>query len=261
MKKKKGINDTLKKVAWLVLVLLTAGIVISAVENKKNSNAGQVLISIADLSNGKTLINNDDVLLMIERSFGYNLEGVPLAGLDVERVERVLQDDSFIKEADVYVDALNKINISVTQREPVLRIIDKNDFNYYLDNEGYKIPTSSHYSAKVLVATGNISPYIEDFLETKNENSLRNIFKLSNKIAENEFLHAQIEQIYVNSLGEIILVPMIGNQKILLGPYEDIDNKLERLETFYKEGIPYVGWNKYKTINLKFKDQVVCKTR
>ena len=42
-KQKKELYNTLKKVGWLVLLLLIAGIVISAVENKKNSNAGHVL--------------------------------------------------------------------------------------------------------------------------------------------------------------------------------------------------------------------------
>jgi cell division protein FtsQ len=34
---------------------------------------------------------------------------------------------------------------------------------------------------------------------------------------------------------------------------------LNRLKIFYKEGMPYEGWRKYETINLKYSGQVVCK--
>ena len=75
------------------------------------------------------------------------------------------------------------------------------------------------------------------------------------------FYSALVEQIYLSNVGEYILIPKVGQQKIILGPYEEIEDKLERLKIFYKQGIPYEGWQKYKSINLKFKDQVVCKKR
>ncbi len=258
---KKELTSTLKRLLGLVAILLIAGIIISAVENRKHSNVKEVIIDIDQLGHGYSFVNVEDIRLIIERRFGYNLEGVPLAGLDVERVERVLEEDPFIYESDVYVDAKNRIHIHIGQRDPLVRIIDKNGANYYLDRNGHKMPLSKHYAARVLVVTGNLPPYVEDFLETKKENSLANVFRLAETLNQDDFLLAQIEQIYVNSKGDITLIPKVGNQKIILGPYEDVGKKLKRLKTFYKEGIPYEGWQKYKTINLSFKDQIVCKKK
>ena len=48
---------------------------------------------------------------------------------------------------------------------------------------------------------------------------------------------------------------------ILLGTLDDMNEKLENLRLFLREGIVLKGWNVYKEINLKFKNQIVCVKR
>ena len=68
------------------------------------------------------------------------------------------------------------------------------------------------------------------------------------------------EQVHVFS-GEFTLVPKVGNQKIKFGDIEDAVGKLRRLRIFYDEGMPYEGWQKYRTLDLRFEGQVVCERR
>jgi cell division protein FtsQ len=81
---------------------------------------------------------------------------------------------------------------------------------------------------------------------------------LSQYIDKNDFLKAQIEQIYLNDEKEFELIPKIGNNTILFGDTEDMKEKFEKLIVFYRKGLNTIGWNKYKFINLKFKNQIVC---
>jgi cell division protein FtsQ len=53
----------------------------------------------------------------------------------------------------------------------------------------------------------------------------------------------------------------VGDHIIQLGDASELDSKLSRMRTFYTEGLDKAGWNKYKTINLKFHDQVICTKR
>jgi cell division protein FtsQ len=66
-----------------------------------------------------------------------------------------------------------------------------------------------------------------------------------------------IEQIYVNNKGEFVLAPMLGDHIILFGYYKDAEEKLRKLKIFYKEVLPYEGWRKYDTIDLRFRGQVI----
>ncbi|MEO0875832.1 MAG: hypothetical protein AAFY48_14655, partial [Bacteroidota bacterium] len=65
----------------------------------------------------------------------------------------------------------------------------------------------------------------------------------------------------LNKRGEMILSPKVGKQTILLGRFHNTADKLERLKTFYREGLPYKGWKAYRSFDLRYSGQVVCKKR
>lgn len=246
-----------KRLGWFVAALGAAMAIISAVQWKETSPAAAISIEIEPTSGGYDLIKGADILIKIQRSFGFSLEGTPLNNIDIERLERVLKEEPFILNADAFVDAGNVINIKVRQREPILRVIDNNGLNYYLDRNGVKMPPSEHFTARVLVATGSIPPHVPNFLERK-KHLLKDVFELAELILADPFFQPLIEQIYVSNRGEITLTPKVGDQKILLGRYVNVEEKLENLKIFYQEGVPYEGWQKYKVYNLKYKGQVVA---
>ncbi len=250
----------LKHIFWMMLAFGAAAIVISAVEYKESILAQEMLIGIEPLPDGNSLITEGDIAKTIDRSFGLNLVGMPLAAVDVQRLERVLEKDPFIIEAEAFIDAKARINIKVRQRQPVLRIMDNNGLNYYLDDAGAKMPLSEHFTARVLVATGNIPPHVPNFWERKRY-ILKDVFLVSKQLRQDPFFRALFEQLHVSNNGEITLIPKVGDHKIIIGPYEDIPEKLNKLKIFYKEGLPYEGWQKYRTINLKYQGQVVCKKK
>jgi hypothetical protein len=53
----------------------------------------------------------------------------------------------------------------------------------------------------------------------------------------------------------ISLIPSFGNQNILLGDIEDLENKLDKLKLFYQQGLYTVPWQKYDEIDCVFKDK------
>jgi len=252
------LKRTLKRLGWLVLLFGAAALIISAVERKEASLASALTIDITPLDGEHMLIVEKDVVTAIDRSFGFDLRDLPLGALDVERLERVLEEEPFILDADAFLDAENKIHVTVEQRPPVLRIIDHNGLNYYLDEHGMKMPLSPHFTARVLVATGNIPPHVPDFLE-RPRNALRDVFLLARRLRQDELFGPLIEQVYVNPQGDMVLVPKVGDQKIILGDGADLEAKLTNLRIFYQDAVPYEGWQKYGTINLKYKGQVVAK--
>jgi cell division protein FtsQ len=225
---------------------------------KANTFVEGLQVEVKELPGGDKLISENDVRQMLVKAFGNDLENSELASLDVERMERVLEMDPFVKDADAYIDQNNQVHINVVQREPLLRVLDNQGNNYYLDASGKKMPPSKNFAARVIVATGNIAPYTPEFRE-KRKSSLKDLFHISQTLQADDFFHAFIQQIHVTNTGEFVLVPLIGDQKIILGSARKLEDKLQRLKIFYKEGMPYEGWNKYSTINLKYSGQVVCK--
>ena len=264
MVKKMPQNDlskSLKRLTWAAVALIFAMVIIAFADKKGNRAVSTVEVAVTPLGEGNLLINEADVLEAIKRNYGFVLEGTPIADLEVGRLEQMIETDPFVADADVFVDAEGRVQVEIVQREPVLRIISNNGQNYYLDHDGFKMPLSDHFSARVLVATGNIPPFSDDFMDPEKKHTLKDLFALRGDLLADEFMNALIEQVYVSNRGEYILIPKLGDQKIILGPYENIADKFKRLKVFYKEGMPYEGWQKYSEINLKYKGQVVCRKR
>jgi len=246
------------RLAWLMFLFIVVMIWFIARQRKANTFAEGVQVTVQPLPSGDKLISERDVRQALLQSFGNTLEGTELANLEVERMERVLEEDPFVQNADAYIDQNNQLHVRIEQREPVLRVLDNNGGNYYLDAAGKKMPPSKNFAARVLVATGNVAPYTPEFRE-KRKSGLKDLFNLTKTLLEDDFLSAFIQQVHINNAGEFILVPLVGDQKIVLGSARRLEDKLRRLKIFYQQGIPYEGWRKYETINLKYSGQVVCR--
>ncbi len=245
------------RMIWMVFLFIVGLVLLSAVSRKKNSFAESTEVEIIPLRSGEKMISDRDVRQNLLLAFGNTLEGTELADLEVERMERVLEEDPFVADAETYVGLSNVLHVRIDQREPILRILDNTGGNYYLDKTGAKIPCSAIYTPRVLVATGNIAPYSTDFQKRK-RNSLKDLFHLAQALQDDPVLSVFIQQIHINNAGEFVLVPLVGDQKIILGSARNLENKFKRLKLFYTEAMPYAGWRKYRTINLKYSGQVVC---
>ncbi|WP_020538703.1 cell division protein FtsQ/DivIB [Lewinella cohaerens] len=259
-KAKRDIVKILRMLLWAVVLLTGASMVLGAMQRKENAPIHDIVINIEPLESGDFLINEEDIPLILEKRFAHPITAFPVGKLDVQRLERVLEEDPFVKSAEAYIDAEDRINIELVQREPVLRVMDNNGLNYYLDKEGNQMPPSEHYAARVRVTTGNLPPYEPGFLEEE-DHLLRQVFALNELLREDPFLEALVEQIYINKRGEFILSPKVGRQTILFGRYQKAEEKLSRLKTFYREGLPYKGWQAYSSFDFRYEGQVVCKKR
>ena len=189
------------------------------------------------------------------------LIGRRLSGIDIQYLENKLKANPFIEYAKVYIDMNGIIHADVKQRVPVLRILNLSGQDFYVDQNGYKIPLSDHFTARVLVANGII---LEDFsgkVDTLKTKLSKDLFLAAKFIAQDSLWNDQIVQMYVNEKNDIELVPRVGNQKIILGNADNLKNKFRNLLLFYKKAIPQAGWDTYSSINLKFKGQIVCEKR
>lgn len=240
-----------------ILILL----VLLLIFRKKSSTVKEIVVDITHLSDGESdFIKEKDIKEIVKRAFEADLSVAKIGQVDVKRVEAILEKDPFIENAETFIDASSNLNIKITQREPILRVIDNNGLNYYLDKYGTRMPLSKYFSARVPIVTGAVPPHVNDFLERK-KYGLKDVFLLVQRLNADPFFAPMIQQIIVDPSGEFTLIPILGDQKIRIGTLDDLDEKLERLKTFYKEAMPYEGWKTYRSISVKYKNQIVCKKK
>ena len=101
--------------------------------------------------------------------------------------------------------------------------------------------------------------------QKKLRKSYEDFLKLLNFVVlveKDDFWRSEIVQIVVakgpDGAPEIELVPRTGSHTVIFGSPDDAEEKLAKLLTFYRRGLRNIGWEEYRTINVKYKEQVVC---
>jgi cell division protein FtsQ len=187
----------------------------------------------------------------------FTLIGRKINNINLHILENRLKANPFVEYAKVYADMDGIIMVEISQRQPILRVMNQFDQDYYIDKNGLKIPLSANFTARVLAANGFIEEPFGSKVDTLRTLLARDLFKTASYIRQDSLWDAQIAQIYVNQDHEIELIPRVGNQRILLGNADSLDLKFHNLLAFYKQALPQVGWDAYKQINIKYANQII----
>jgi cell division protein FtsQ len=256
----------LKKIVIAVLLLAYVGVTIGFVsERRSHLVCNGIKVSIPD-SLIHSFVRKKDVLNLVQLQ-GVNWVGQYIDQINTQQIESLVYRHPAIKEARVYKTIAGTVNIEVIQREPLIRIINRFGDTYYIDEEGKAMPWSNHFTARVLVANGNIinrfdfSRYREVNILNDTISSyhlLKDLYSIASYIHDDKFWKAHFEQVYVDENGDFELIPRVGGHLIIFGKTENMEEKFSNLQQLYTFGMPSEGWNKYSVINLKFRNQVVC---
>lgn len=123
--------------------------------------------------------------------------------------------------------------------------------SYYMDEEGFKVTATSAMRSHTLVVNGHVNSML----------SHADLIALCSYIDGNQFWKSNIEQVYVTSKHEFVLVPRVGNHVVEFGGIDNMERKFDDLETLYRKGWDKREWNVYKKVSLKYNGQIVCTRR
>lgn len=239
-----------------IIGFVLLGLIVLAMDIRKERPVGEIKTRILPLPDSSFLIEEEDILVELDRGLGYPVIGQSFKTIDLARIESLLEKNPFVKDAEVFIDSRNELGIKILQRKPIVRVISNRGEQYYLDEDGNKLPLSKHFAVNIVTATGEYPPFSPEFL-TEN-NALHDLFNLCTELEKDSFLKSMIVQVHVNVKKEFTLVPLIGDQKIIFGEFDDSMKKWKKLKVFYKEAMPFVGWRKYRNLDLRFRNQIVC---
>lgn len=176
--------------------------------------------------------------------------GKKIDSIDIRSIEERLLKSPFISDAQCFKGIDGRVSLRIAQRTPVVRVKAENGDDYYVDSEGELLPNTK-YTPNILVATGSIS-----------EGYARKVLsRVGCLIAEDDFWQNEAVQLHILPGGTIELVPRVGDHIVFLGTPNNIREKLDRLEKFYKYGLSQIGWNKYSYVNVAFSNQIICKKK
>ena len=235
-----------KALNYIVFVLLFGSLVfLFGFSAKRNSKKKVQQVSVEFTEGFKEFLNVamvDKLLIQNQQPIQNKAKSI----IDLQEIERAVVSNPYIESASVYLTIDGLLKAKVKQRTPIARVHSGNDI-YYLDKEGVRVPLSEYYSARVLLVTGEF--------QAGDEQEIKSFVQ---RILADDFLKKEIIGIHKTKSQEWVLDTRIGNQKIEFGTLSKEVIKFKKLKAFYNTTFADQTINNYRTINLKYHNQVVC---
>ncbi len=166
--------------------------------------------------------------------------------LDLNKLEKSIAHNPMIEKSEVYVSIDGILTAKVEQKTPIARVFDASS-SYYIDYHGRKMPLSEEFTARVPVVSGITTP-----------KSLQQIVPVLQYIFKDSFLKKNIIGVELVPVSGLRMLNRNYDYEIEFGKPMRIDSKFTCYKAYFQKAVLDNSLTKYKRINLKFTQQVVC---
>ena len=252
-----------KKILSILLWVVTAAALVVLFVFARENYQTTPLKSIQLLPASDTgFVRKTDLRNEIEQICGKSKVGT----VNMIAIQKVMEENSWIKDGTSYIDLDGTLNISFKEYEPWFRVFGKEGYSVYVTRDGVVIPSSRSYTPYVLVASGNfelrsdsLTYQLTDTLAS--DKNMLNALHWCDAIEGNDFVSHCIGQLYCNKRNQFELTVKGFDGRVIVGDTCDAADKLKRLESFMKQRIDSPETKTLKSINLNYKNQIVCTKR
>ena len=233
---------------WINLrLVLILGLVIFLYAFTSNRNLNRKLIKseVIFVGDNNNFIKQETVnKLLIENKS--DVKTIQKMEVDLGELEKSIDKHDMVQKSEVFLSVDGVLKAVVVQKTPIGRVF-QGDSSFYIDNEGNKMGLSTNYTARVPLISGEIT--------AKNKSKLSKLFKM---IYNDEFLKKNIIGIQILPNEDLIMTNRNFDYQIEFGKTVNIEKKFKNYKAFFQKAILDSTIAKYKKINLRFTQQVVC---
>ena len=226
------------------LILLTVVLFLYVFTSIRNNDSAIRSVNIDFIGENKLYISKANVDKMLTQNHEY-VQCVDKEILDLKALETKISDNPMIESVQADLNVKGDLRIEIEQRSPLARVIA--DPSYYIDQHGKRMPLSEEYSARVLLVHG-----------VDSESYLKTVYKLLKAIDADTFLKLHTTDLMIDADQQISMRLRDCSFEVLIGDLDRLDQKIKNFKAFYQKAKKDKLLKRYKTVNLKFNQQVVC---
>ena len=228
-----------------LLLMFVLVIFLFSFTSKRNENRKLKKSVILFVGNTEPFVKQETVnKLLIAIAEG--VSSIQQVNLDLNKLEKNLNAQEMIEKSDVYVSIDGVLKAVVRQKTPIARIFD-NEGSFYIDYEGNRMPLSTNFTARVPLVSGGI-----------NKNNNEDLAQLLRIIHDDPFLKKNIIGIEIMPNGSLKMHNRNFDFQIDFGKLINMEHKFKNYKAFLQKAVLDSSLYKYKKIDLRFTEQVVC---
>ena len=247
-------KNILVKVLWSLAAIAMVVLFVFAWRAKVAKKCTGIDIVLTGNAGGFIFMDEKEILKLINEQ-GIKV-GTPIANINLYKIEETLMATKWVEKTTIYIDNQQQLKVNIEQRVPIARVFTASGNSFYIDKVAQQLPLRQLSVLRLPVFTG--FPSDLDKLSKPDSTLLQNILKFSTVIQQDSFFIAQVAQINIAPNGDFEMIPTIGSHTVLIGSVEQLEDKLNRLFTFYKKVLVPAGINAYEVLDLRFDHQLVA---
>ena len=244
----------LVRVLWSIAGAALIVLFVIAWKAKEEKKCSSIEIELVGENTAALFIDEKEILQIIHEQ-GIK-EGLPIWAVNLNTLEKYLETIRWIKHVELFLDNTQALQVKIEQRIPIARIFTASGNSFYIDKEGLQLPLKQLTVLRLPVFTN--FPSDQQNLSKPDSLLLNDILHFTKTVQNDSFFMAQTAQVNIAVNGDFELVPTVGDHLVLIGSVENIEDKLNRLYTFYKNVWVQSGLNAYQVIDCRFDNQIVA---
>ena len=244
----------LVRVLWSIAGAALIVLFVVAWKAKEEKKCTSIQIELVGENTAALFMDEKEILQIIHEQ-GVK-EGLPIGDVNLNTLEKYLQTIRWVKNVELFLDNTQSLQVKIEQRIPIARIFTASGNSFYIDKEGLQLPLKQLTVLRLPVFTN--FPSDQQKLSKPDSLLLNDILHFTKAVETDSFFMAQTAQVNIATNGDFELVPSVGDHIVLIGSVENIEDKLNRLYTFYKKVWVQSGLNAYQVIDCRFDNQIVA---
>jgi cell division protein FtsQ len=257
-------GKTIRKILFIGMWIAIGGgmlmLLIAAMGRQRKDICKDYSISIRSGVANEFFLEQGDIVKLLKAAAKGKIKGQAKSSFNLQQMEQLLEDNNWVRDAQLYFDNRDVLHVSITERQPIARIFTAGGQSFYIDETGQRLQLSDKVSTRIPVFTG----FPDKKISMQKDSALINdVIGTAKFIQGDPFWTSQVEQIDIDATcgpgcWEFDMIPVVGNHLVKLGTGEDIEQKFRRLWIFYKKVLSKTGFDRYKSIDVRYTGQVVA---
>ena len=255
------VKKILSIIAWVITG--AALIVLFVFAHKGFTNAPlQGVVFNLERQGDKGFVEKDTVIANIEDLCGIR-NHASIGSVDLMKIQKLLSNSPWIESSSAFIGLNDTLMISAKEYIPIVRIFNKKGQSVYVTRDGAILPSSKIYTPRLIIANGNFEfPTSDSSAQLSDtsyaESGISETLAITKAVLADDFLRGSIGQIYRNERKQYEIMVNSLPARVIVGDTVNIKQKMSRLHTLLEKHSGTDELLGYKTLDLRYNNQIVC---
>lgn len=182
--------------------------------------------------------------------------------MPLDSLRNTLDANPWTTEVKASINLKGTLDVSLVECKPIMRIYNISGKSVYLDADGNIYPENKNHTPHLLIASGYAKFPVKGAANVNDSTyvttDLPELYEVMMSVLNDDYARNCVKQVYLDAKKNYIFYLNNTDIFVIFGDANNIDEKLFKMKNFFKKMLGNPELDNYRSVNLNYKNQVVC---